>query len=118
MHKKEIAADLRSARRLSGLTNRDVACLLGVDGARISRLETGVSEASGGELSSLSLVYGKAFDDLLPCTSRSARSALRERLAYLPASPLLWASHETRQETIASLRNRLQAPSSRTDEGA
>ena len=108
MHKKEIAADLRSARRLSGLSNRDVATLLDVDAGRISRLETGTSEPSGQELALLALVYGKSLGFMLPCSHRRFIKGLRKQLSKLPGEPRVWSPRKERQATLNRLADDLE----------
>lgn len=108
MQRKEIAADLKINRRLSGLSNHDVAHLLGVDGARVSRIETGASEPTGSEICALSMIYGKTTDVLFPCSSRSIGKSLKNQLADMPPEPRNWRGHDARLDTLNGLAHRLQ----------
>ena len=102
-----MAADLKSARRLSGFTNRDVACLLDVDAARISRLEKGRSRPSGRELAMMALVYGRPIDTLLPSCQRSLKEEVEKRLGKVGDAPESWVAIEARSTSLASLKQRL-----------
>ena len=62
--KENIPLDLRVTRVRSGLSNRDVAHLLGCNKERVSKLENGKARISGNEIISLSLIYGYLIDGL------------------------------------------------------
>lgn len=108
MHLKEIAADLRVGRRESGLSNQDLAHLLAVDTARISRLENGKTELTLKEVCSLSLIYGKPVDGLLQICLSSVSVAIKDRLVDMPDEPEYWKAYEQRRNTLNTLAQTLE----------
>jgi len=109
MHKNEVAVDLKISRRESGLSNKDVAHLLAVDCARVSRLETGKTKPTVEELCALTLVYGEQLDGLLSCSINSMVQVLSSRLHDVPAEPENWKrQHDSRLRTLQTLYLRLE----------
>ena len=108
MHKQEVAADLKCSRREAGLTGLDVAHLLEVDPARVSRLENGHSLPSTRELCKLTLIYGKVPDHLLSRATCSTAPELKERVESLPPEPLGWEKRDQRLDTLNALAERLR----------
>ena len=109
MENRKVAVDLRLNRRESGLSNEDVAHLLDVDKARVSRLENGKAEPNVTELCTLFLIYGKAFNGLLPQTVEEAAQKLKLRLPDMPQEPEHWRATAKRHETLDTLLFRLRA---------
>lgn len=109
MHENEVAADLKISRRESGLSNKDLAHLLGIDCARVSRLENAKTEPTVGEICALSLIYGKQLDGLLRCAVPTIAVGLAQRIDDVPAEPDNWDKyHENRLNTLHTLYQRLE----------
>lgn len=107
--KKEVKVDLRIGRFESGLSNRDLAHLLGKTASRISRLERGRSKPNALEVISLCLILGKAPDVLFRLTTKSVLKDLHMRLASLPPEPRNWSRyHDKRVDTLNGLNFRLR----------
>lgn len=107
--KSELGADLSVSRELSGLANKDVAHLLDIVPARVSRIENGHTSPNIEELCRLSLIYGMELAELLPSTVEKVRNQLKAQLAHIPQEPTQWAhKREQRQDTLNALFYRLQ----------
>jgi len=106
----EIKVDLKIGRNQSGLSNKDVACLLGVDEARVSRLENGHAKPTALELCTLSFIYGRRVEDLYRLTTREVIVTLKRRLDSLPAQePANWTrKRDQRLDTLNGLHERLR----------
>ena len=108
MKKKEVAADLRYARRESGLSGSDVSHLLSINQSRLSRIETGKSDPRPSELCGLALIYGKDHLQLFPGLSDHVAKSMKELLKEVPAEPTNWRSHERRLQSLQHLYLRLE----------
>ena len=110
MHtKKEVAVDLKVSRRESGLSNKDVAWLLDIDPARVSRLETGTSKPTVGEVCALSLIYGKEIGGMLRCAVSTVATHLQTRISNVPDEPENWErKRDKRLLTLQHLYQRLE----------
>ena len=107
--KENIPLDLRVTRVRSGLSNRDVAHLLGCNKERVSKLENGKARISGNEIISLSLIYGYLIGGLFRETSKAILTSLKVRLADMPTEPANWSKHaQNRLDTLNGLAQRLQ----------
>lgn len=82
---KQFAQDLRLARRKAGLTQADLAHLLGITEKEVGKLELGRKLPSVPQLCELSLVYGRSFESLYGELMEHGRQKLRRNLPYLPA---------------------------------
>jgi len=107
------ALDIKVARRRSGLSQADVAHLLGVHRTRVSKLERGRYTPSADELASLSLIYGKQFPELGSSTLPEICRSLSERLGTLPNRSDYASGLSNKAHTLNALAERLEA-SSRT----
>ncbi len=108
--KKEVMLDLRRRRREAGLSNKDVAHLLGVRPMRVSDIEGGKITPSAAETCRLCLIYGLELWELLPLTTKRARSELIRQLDAMPNEPAAWKRlSATRRATLLALRGRLEA---------
>lgn len=106
--RKEIRVDLKVGRKQSGLSNEDVAHLLGVDRSRISKLENGHATPRPEEICALCLIYGRAVDSLFLLTTHSLIAELRQRLTIMPEEPNAWErKHDARLDTLNGLQQRL-----------
>ena len=105
------ALDIKVARRRSGLSQADVAHLLGVHRTRVSKLERGRYTPSANELASLSLIYGRRFPDLGNSTMPEICRALSERLATLPNRSDYASGLTNKAHTLNALAERLEASS-------
>lgn len=107
--RKEIRVDLKIGRNQSGLSNADLAHLLGVNKSRISKLENGRATPRPEELCALCLIYGRAADHLFLLTTRSLIGEMTERLARMPEEPKAWErKHDLRLDTLNGLHQRLR----------
>ena len=103
------ALDLKVARRKAGLTQEDVAHLLGISDARISRLENGKAGLTVHEIAALSIIYGKSFEVLFRIAFDEVLAAMPERVAHLPARQDNWLGRFNRENTIANIVAKLEA---------
>ena len=102
--------DLRRRRREAGLSNKDVAHLLGVRPMRVSDIEGGKITLSASEACRLCLIYGLDLRELLPVTMKHAQAMLRNCLDSMPDEPAAWKRcSQVRQSTLFGLRGRLEA---------
>lgn len=106
---KQFAFDLRLARKKSGLMQRDVAQLLGVGQATLSDLENGRYRPSVEQLCTLSLIYGRNFEQFFAETLDQAREHLRARITDIPVSGGDGAENLRRETTLQRLEERLAA---------
>ena len=107
---KDIRADLRIARARSGLSNVDVAHLLGCGKDRISKLENGSARASLEEVAALQLIYGAPFERTFGILCRDLTTPLNRRLETMPREPAHWAGKRaSRLATLDRLSQRLVA---------
>lgn len=108
--KKEVMLDLRRRRREAGLSNKDVAHLLGVRPMRVSDIESGKITLSASEACRLCLIYGLDLRELLPVTMKRAQTMLAHRLDCMPDEPAAWKRFsKMRRSTLLGLRGRLEA---------
>jgi len=103
----EFSLELRVSRKKSGLTQSDVAHLLGVKQSLVSGFEKGRRVPPVRELVKLSLIYGRSFDCLYAELVRDARQELLARLETLPEEVRRCAGTFNRSSTIERLRLRL-----------
>ena len=61
----ELGIRLKKAREYLGLTQEDVAKLLGVSRVIITNIESGTRKVSADELEKLSKIYGRSMDELM-----------------------------------------------------
>lgn len=100
-------ADLRIARKRSGLTQQDCAHLLGVDQSQISKLEAGKVDPSLQQLTLFYLIFGAWSEPLWSGLMHSLVEELRGRLITLPEPEASWPSKAARKSTIDALAKRL-----------
>jgi transcriptional regulator with XRE-family HTH domain len=103
----EFALDLRLARRKSGLTQRDIAHLLGAHQTLISELEHGRQLPTLAQIVTLSLVYGRSFESLFAELLKSAREQLRQRILRMPDGVRSYVGTFNRDASIERLARRL-----------
>ena len=104
----QFSLELRVARKNAGLTQYDVAHLLSTKQSNISRFEKGSRMPSQEQLIKLSLIYGKAFENLYAEMVHDARRALLNQLETLPHEKSgRTSSTFNRPETLERLRERL-----------
>ena len=61
----ELGTRLKKAREYLGLTQEDVAKLLGVSRVIITNIESGTRKVSADELEKFSKIYGRSMDELM-----------------------------------------------------
>jgi transcriptional regulator with XRE-family HTH domain len=105
----DFALDLKVQRRKAGLSQRDVAHLLGAHPTKVSLLETGRLSPNLTDLALLSLVFGKTMEEYFVPFVKAAREALLHALPSMPDAPKRWLSRFNRQYTLDQLADRLQA---------
>lgn len=97
------ALDLKAARRKSGLTQQDVAHLLGSHRAKLSHLEKGTSEPTAADVAALSLIYGKSYDVICRSVFEATALELKDRLPTLPTPNRSWLGRFNRTNTLSKL---------------
>lgn len=107
MH-NSFALDLRTARRRSGLTQRDCGHLLDTSERRIRDLERGKTLPSMPEICSLTLIFGRSFESLFGAVFDDLCPALTERLSILPDAKVGWRVQFNRRNTLNRLAERLE----------
>lgn len=105
------ALELKVARRRSGLSQHDVAHLLGISRVRVSKLECGIAVPSPDELTTFSLIYSRSFLTLAGPVLPVLLRALRDRLQTFPNRETYAAGSSSKAATLNSLSKRLSAPS-------
>lgn len=83
--KTRLAVDLKVFRRRSGLSQADVAYLLGVDRSHVSKFERGKREPSMEHVTILCLIYGMRAPDFCVAALPQFEDALKERLQEILA---------------------------------
>jgi transcriptional regulator with XRE-family HTH domain len=110
------ALDLKVARRRSGLTQLDVAHLLGISRVRVSKLECGIAKPTPDELTTFSLVYSRSFLTLGGAVMPVLFRTLKDRLHTFPNREGYAAGTSNKAATLKTLSKRLTAPSNLTYE--
>ena len=100
--------DLKVQRRKAGLSQEDVAHLMGVHPSKVSLLEGGRAMPSLRDIASLSIVFGKSFEEFFFAFVQEARSKIGSRLKSMPRAPKRWLPQFNRQYTIDNLAHRLE----------
>ena len=108
---KEIAVDLRVARKRSGLSQDEAATLLGVDRRRLSKLEVGRYEPTVAEIAGLSLIYDREFRQLCRSVLPAVYAQIAKNLSSLPPAPTGLRRLDEREQTLARLQATLQGSS-------
>lgn len=103
----EFIFDLKAARKMSGLTQKDCGHLIGGSEYRISQLERGQRLPTIREICTLSLVFGKNFESLYGAVFDEVRKVLDDRLGNLPEPEKTIPGHHNRARTLERLRQRL-----------
>ncbi|WP_421702333.1 helix-turn-helix domain-containing protein [Aliiroseovarius sp.] len=103
----EFIFDLKAARKMSGLTQKDCGHLIGGSEYRISQLERGQRLPTIREICTLSLVYGKNFESLYGAIFDEIRKKLDQRLSNLPEPEKSIPGHHNRVQTLERLQQRL-----------
>jgi transcriptional regulator with XRE-family HTH domain len=103
----EFALDLRLARRKAGLTQRDIAHLLGAHQTFVSELERGRRVPTLAQIVTLSLIYGRSFESLFAGLMKSARDKLRKRIVRMPRGVRSYVGTFNRDASIERLARRL-----------
>lgn len=105
----QFAHDLRLARRKAGYTQRDVAHLLCVNQSLVSELEKGVKTPDLEHIVSLSLIYGRSFDDFFAELLTTQQRLLQKRLKSLPELEKQTAHTFNREHHLKQLEKRLES---------
>lgn len=98
--------ELRSARRKAGLTQGDVAHLLGRHQQLVSDFECGQRLPSVPQLCTLALIYQRPLESLLVEFLAQSRADVSARLSTLPAATPRLATFN-RQHALEQLAQRL-----------
>ena len=106
---RDFGLDLRLARRSAGYIQSDVAHLLGVEQWLISELERGRRLPNLEQMTGLSLVFGRAFENLFAGLMSASRSTLLQRLDTMPAGVRDYVETRNRKASLQRLRTRLLA---------
>ena len=103
----QFALDLRLARRKSGLTQMDVALLVGTQQSSIAALEKGQQRPTIEQICMLSLIFSRSFESLFADVLEEGRAQLRANIPALPAKRLLTAETFNREATLKRLERQL-----------
>ena len=103
----EFSLDLRTARRKSGFTQRDIAHLLAARQSRVSDFEHGRRIPGLTDIVTLSLIYGRSFESLFAALMHDVKQELKERLSQLPEDVREYVGTFNRSNSIKRLRHRL-----------
>ena len=106
--KEYLKVDLRIARQHSGLKGADVATLLGIGRARLSKLENGHARPRVKELIGLALIYGKPLGELFQLSASRLTDKIQERLGNIENNAANTATEQARMATLTDLADRLQ----------
>ena len=101
------ALELKVARRRSGLSQKDVAHLLGISRVRVSKLECGIAKPSPDELTTFSLIYCQSFLTLSGAVMPIIMKTLKERLETFPNRDGYAAGTSPKANTLNGLTRRL-----------
>ena len=105
----DFALDIKVQRRKAGLSQKDVAHLMGVHPSKVSLMEAGKKLPSLRDIAHLSLVYGKSFEEFFFAFISKARESVRQRLPSMPQAPKRWLGRFNRQYTVDQIAERLEA---------
>jgi transcriptional regulator with XRE-family HTH domain len=105
---KTSGRQLEVMRNKSGLSQRDIAHLLGIKQSRVSLIEKGGALPTLRQLCKLSLIFGKPPESLLESTITLSHKALAQRLPTLPRCCLRVGRLRNRQHTLNALAARLE----------
>ncbi|MEE9427998.1 MAG: helix-turn-helix transcriptional regulator [Paracoccaceae bacterium] len=103
----QFAFDLRLARRKAGLTQDDVAHLLGGHQSVVSDLERGTMRPAIEQIVLLSVLYGRSFESLFSEVMVESQEHLTTRLSSLPAPAKVTAETYNRKSSLRRLKGRL-----------
>ncbi|MFY0610696.1 MAG: helix-turn-helix transcriptional regulator [Hyphomicrobiaceae bacterium] len=101
------ALELKVARRLSGLSQYEIAHLLGVSRSRVSKLECGIARPTPDELTTLSLIYSTSFLTMRGAVMPTIHANLEERLHSLPNKDSYTQGTSPKADTLNTLTERL-----------
>ena len=101
------ALDLRVARKKSGLTQADLAYMLGASRGKVSHLERGETLPTVRDICTLSMVYGRSFESLFAPVFEEITKKINGRLSSLPDAPKGWLGRYNRRNTLSKLAARI-----------
>jgi transcriptional regulator with XRE-family HTH domain len=104
---QQFAQDLRLARRKAGLTQADLAHLLGTSTREISAFENGSRLPGLPQLCELSLIYGRSFEALFAELMERGKDRLRQRLPSLPELKRPDVSTFNRENTLRRIERQV-----------
>ena len=107
MH-RQVAHDLRLARRKAGYTQEDLAHLLDTHQSVVSNLERGKLRPNLEQIIELSLIYGRSFESFFEILMVERKKYLKVRLRTLPEVDRTTAPTFNRNGSLARLRQRLK----------
>ena len=105
---QEFTLGLKVERRKAGLSQGDLAHLLGVHPSKVSLLESGKATPTVHEIALLAVVFGKTFEEFFHAFLVQAAEAVRLRLQTLPRPERRWLGSFNRQFTLNGLADRLE----------
>ena len=103
----QFAYDLRLARRKAGLTQEDVALLVGTQQSTIGALEKAKQRPTVDQVCRFSIVFGRSFESLFAESLEEGRTAIRQNLPSLPAMRRRTAETFNRESSLKRLEKRL-----------
>ena len=104
------ALELKVARRRSGLSQKDVAHLLGISRVRVSKLECNLAVPTPDELTTFSLIYSPSFLTIGGAVMPVLFRTLRDRLDTFPNRDSYAGGTTPKSKTLNTLSKRLTVP--------
>ena len=107
--KHHYAHNLKVQRFKAGLTQSDLAHLLGCSQSRVCQIEAGTKEPTVKETCSLCVIYNIPVTELYRVSTSSALQAMLRRMKSMPGCGLNWRDRERRTKVLNDLKKRLEA---------
>lgn len=95
---------LLRARRLAGLTQRDVAAKLGRSQSWVQRIESGENRLSAGDLAQLAALYERPVQELVDAEDAAPIRSLLDWSEIFPGDPKRAAAHAALDAIIRAAR--------------
>ena len=107
--KHHFAHNLKIQRFNAGLTQSDLAHLLGCSQSHVCQLEAGTKQANEKEICSLCVLYNISVTELYRVTTDSAIGAMSRRIKPMPGCSFTWRERERRKKMLDGFKKRLEA---------
>lgn len=104
----DFSARLAHARRKAGLSQADIAHLLGISQAQVSRLELGRAVPTIRDVCGVAVLFGRSMELLVEPLFLERALGIRERLVDLPEQRTRWLADFVRQTSLRKLEQRVE----------